>query len=98
MIAHYEKEYKIKRSEARKKATTHTPEYYESESRPPQTQFLSTGGLPRKEPGGSARKVGRDQTEAADELASGIRSVQVTGWESPLEQAQFLALRQSFID
>ena len=33
MVAHYEKEYKIKRSEARKKATTHSPEYYELANR-----------------------------------------------------------------
>lgn len=100
MVAHYEKECKINRSEARKKATSHSPDYYElAESRPPQElNFYQLAAYHERKPEEALQKWTEIKQAAAAELASGVRSAQLTRWESPYEQAQFLALRQSFIE
>ena len=100
MVKFYEKEYKLTRSQARKKADYYSDEYWKIiEARPPhEIDFHQLQSYHDRSPEEALAKWAEIKSAAADELASGMRGAQLTKWETPYKQAQFLALRQSFID
>ena len=100
MVEHYEKDWKLTHAKAKKKANQYTDDYWKIvESQPPhEIGFYQLQSFHQRSPEEALAKWGEIKIAAADELASGMRGAQLTKWETPYEQAQFLALRQSFID